>query len=65
LKLQAPGIIAYITIMHAAVPDRALELSRNLCSVFELNEIPIMDVPPAIVVHAGPGILAAAFFIDG
>jgi hypothetical protein len=27
--------------------------------------VPILDVPPAIVTHGGPGILAAAFFTDG
>jgi len=65
VKLQAPRKDhAYISIMHAAVPELALELSRNLCKLFEMKEIPIMDVPPAIVVHCGPGILAAAFFID-
>jgi len=66
VKQQAPrNNHAYISIMHAAVPDLALELSRILCKDFDLNEIPIMDLPPAIVVHGGPGILAAAFFIDG
>jgi hypothetical protein len=29
-----------------------------------LKSVPILDVPPAIVVHGGPGILAAAFFTD-
>ena len=66
VKQQAPrNNHAYISIMHAAVPDLALELSRILCKEFDLNEIPIMDLPPAIVVHGGPGILAAAFFIAG
>ena len=53
---------AYISIMHAAVPERADQFSRLLCSEFGLQSIPILDVPPAIVVHGGPGILAAAFF---
>jgi DegV family protein with EDD domain len=56
---------AYISVMHAAVPELAREFADMLCSEFGLNSIPILDLPPAIVVHGGPGILAAAFFTDG
>ena len=56
---------AYISVMHAAVPELAQNFADILCSEFGLNAIPILDVPPAIVVHGGPGILAAAFFTDG
>jgi DegV family protein with EDD domain len=56
---------AYISIMHAAVPELAREFENKICSEFNLSSIPILDVPPAIVVHGGPGILAAAFFTDG
>jgi DegV family protein with EDD domain len=56
---------AYISVMHAAVPELAREFADILCSEFGLNSIPILDLPPAIVVHGGPGILAAAFFTDG
>jgi DegV family protein with EDD domain len=55
----------YISVMHAAVPELGKEFAEMLCSEFNLNSIPILDVPPAIVVHGGPGILAAAFFTDG
>ena len=55
---------AYISIMHAAVPELAREFAITLCNEFSLNNIPILDVPPAIVTHGGPGILAAAFFTD-
>jgi DegV family protein with EDD domain len=56
---------AYISVMHAAVPELAREFARTLCNEFSLDNIPILDVPPAIVTHGGPGILAAAFFTDG
>jgi len=55
---------AYISVMHAAIPELAHEFAGSLCAEFGLNSIPILDVPPAIVVHGGPGILAAAFFTD-
>lgn len=55
---------AYISIMHAGIPDKAQVFANTLCTEFHLDEIPILDVPPAIVTHGGPGILAAAFFIS-
>jgi DegV family protein with EDD domain len=53
---------AFISVMHAGVPDVASQFAATLCREFNLENIPILDVPPAIVVHGGPGILAAAFF---
>jgi DegV family protein with EDD domain len=52
----------YLSIMHAAVPDQAKALSNDLSLALGLENIPILDVPPAIVTHGGPGILAVAFF---
>ncbi len=56
---------AYISVMHAAVPDLALEFAGRLCRECGVEKIPILDVPPAIATHGGPGILAAAFFTGG
>jgi DegV family protein with EDD domain len=52
----------YLSIMHAAVPDQAEALARDLGQALGLGNVPILDVPPAIVTHGGPGILAVAFF---
>jgi len=66
VKSEAPrNTEAYISVMHAAVPDLANDFAKILCSEFGLNSIPILDVPPAIVAHGGPGILGVAFFTDG
>jgi DegV family protein with EDD domain len=54
----------YLSIMHSAAPDQAKTLADDLCAEFQLPMIPILDVPPAIVTHGGPGILAVAFFLD-
>ncbi len=63
VKTQAArGDEAYISVMHAAVPGSAQDLAQVLCQVCHADRIPILDVPPAIVTHGGPGILAAAFF---
>jgi DegV family protein with EDD domain len=53
---------AYLSVMHAAVPEMAKELANEICTEYNISAIPILDVPPAIVTHGGPGILAVAFF---
>jgi len=52
----------YLSVMHAGVPGEAEALAADLCAHHGLKRIPILDVPPAIVTHGGPGILGVAFF---
>ncbi len=54
---------SYLTIMHAGVQEQGEELARNLAAELQRLEVPVYHVPPAIITHAGPGVLAAAFFI--
>ena len=54
--------VGHLSIMHADVPEQAKMLANELCNEFSLPSIPILDLPPAIVTHGGPGILAVAFF---
>jgi hypothetical protein len=50
--------------MHAGVPDQGQALAAELSVEINQPYVPVRDVPPAIVAHGGPGILAAAFFIQ-
>jgi DegV family protein with EDD domain len=52
----------YLSILHAGVPDQAQALADDLCEEIGIEEATIRDMPPAIVTHAGPGVLGAAFF---
>lgn len=52
----------YLSVMHAGVPDEAEALAADLCAQHGLARIPILDVPPAIVTHGGPGVLGVGFF---
>lgn len=54
-----------LTIMHAGVPEEGQALADELGERLNQPVVPVYDVPPAIVTHAGPGILAAAFFVEG
>lgn len=61
---QAPGDgSGHLSVMHASAQDEAQALADDLCAALDLPSIPILDVPPAIVTHAGPGVLAVAFFV--
>ncbi|MGD2144598.1 MAG: DegV family protein, partial [Anaerolineae bacterium] len=54
----------HLSVMHAAVPDEAQALADDLRASLRLPAVPILNVPPAIVTHAGPGVLAVAFFVS-
>ncbi|MGQ9832717.1 MAG: DegV family protein [Candidatus Villigracilaceae bacterium] len=64
IEQSAQGEEAHLCIMHVEAMDAARELAANLKSALNLNEIPIYELPPAIVVHAGPGALAVGFFTN-
>jgi DegV family protein with EDD domain len=54
----------YLSIMHAGVPDEGLALAIDLGQLVNQSDVPVYNVPPAIVTHGGPGLLAASFFTD-
>lgn len=55
----------FLTIMHGDSLDEAKKLAKTLAELLNLdvNKISIYDLPPAILTHAGPGVLAASYFI--
>ena len=64
VKEQCPKTdTAYLCVMQADILDEARELASRLQSEMGCGEIPTYELPPAIVVHAGPGVLAVGFFI--
>jgi DegV family protein with EDD domain len=53
---------AHLAILEADAMDDALDLRNSFASSLKIKDIQICDLPPAIIVHAGPGVLAASFF---
>ncbi len=51
--------------MHGDSFAEARSLAKILSEYLDLDseKIPIYDLPPAILVHAGPGVLAVSFYI--
>jgi len=52
-----------LCVMQADAPKEAEELAAKLRSRTGLTDIPIYELPPAIVVHGGPGIMGVGFFV--
>jgi len=56
------GEKSYITVSHCGGKERAEQFAAELEEALEINSIPVYEVPPAIVVHGGPGIISVSFF---
>jgi DegV family protein with EDD domain len=53
---------SFLCVMQADAEDTARELTDGLKGPMGVKEIPIYELPPAIVTHGGPGTLAAGFY---
>jgi len=56
------GPESYITVSHCGGQERAETFAKELAEALDLESIPVYVVPPAIVVHAGPGVIVVSFF---
>ncbi|MEL7645699.1 MAG: DegV family protein [Anaerolineaceae bacterium] len=52
----------HLTISHCAAEEQANQLKARLESELHLSDIPVFVVPPAIVVHTGPGVVTTSCF---
>ena len=53
---------AHLCVMHADAEVEAQSMAMDFAAALGVPEVPIYEMPPAIVVHAGPGVLGAGFF---
>jgi DegV family protein with EDD domain len=53
---------ANLCVMQADAAQPAGALAAELCTRMGMTDIPIYELPPAIVTHGGPGVLAIGFF---
>lgn len=53
---------AHLCVMHADAEAEAQSLAAGFAAALGVPEVPIYEMPPAIVVHAGPGVLGVGFF---
>lgn len=64
-KESPRGPISRLSVMHSDAETDARDLAAELGGVLGVTDIPIYDLPPAIVTYAGPRALAASFFLKG
>jgi len=53
---------AHLAVLQVAAEQEAAELAADLKSRMNVPEVPIYQLPPVIVVHAGPGAMGVGFF---
>ena len=54
---------AHLAVIQVAAEREAADLAANLKSRMNVSEVPIYELPPAIVVHGGPGAMGVGFFV--
>jgi DegV family protein with EDD domain len=54
---------AHLCVMQADATEEAEALAADLRTRMNLADIPIYELPPAIITHGGPGVLAIGFFV--
>ncbi len=55
---------SHLAIFQAEAMEDALTLRGEFSEFMSLDSIRITKLPPAIIVHAGPGVVAASFYTD-
>lgn len=58
-----PDSTSHLCVMHADALQEAESLANQLKESLGYKEIPIFEIPPAIVVHAGPKVMGVGFFV--
>lgn len=53
---------AFLNVQHGGAYDEARSLSTEPSKKTGIKDIPITDLPPAILVHGGPDVLGVSFF---
>lgn len=65
LERTARGPDSHLSVLHAGAPEIAQALADDLGRQIAIPEVMIMDLTPAIVTHAGPGMVGVGFFAAG
>lgn len=53
-----------LTIMHGDALEEACAFAKQLEKDLGLKNVPVYDIPPAILTHAGPGCFGVSFFVQ-
>jgi DegV family protein with EDD domain len=53
----------HLCLLHVEAREEAEKLAVELKQLLSLKDIPVYELPPAIVVHAGPRTLGVGFYV--
>ncbi len=53
-----------VGIMYTNIKDKAQKLADEICATYELANVPLLTISPAVSAHAGPGALGVAFYAE-
>ena len=56
---------SHLAVIQVAAEDEAAGLAARLKAAMNLSDVPVYELPPAIVVHGGPGAIGLGFFVAG
>jgi DegV family protein with EDD domain len=54
----------HLGIMHGDIEAEARELAEEFKATLGIESVGIYNLPPAVLVHAGPGVLAVSYFTE-
>jgi fatty acid kinase fatty acid binding subunit len=54
----------HLCVLHVEAEKEAQALVEELQSRIPVAQIPIYELPPAIIVHAGPRAMGVGFFVE-
>jgi DegV family protein with EDD domain len=55
---------AHFCVQEGGDHEEALQLSIQFSEILGFKNIPIYTVPPAILVHGGPGVIGVSYFVE-
>lgn len=53
-----------MNVNHTGLYEEANSIAQEFRDRYGLDDCPVLDIPPAVAAHAGPGALAVAYFVD-
>jgi len=56
------GEVSHLSIMHGGNDAEANALAQEFKAHFNTSQIPVCFLPPAMLVHAGPGVIVVSYF---
>ncbi|MBI9049495.1 MAG: DegV family protein [Anaerolineaceae bacterium] len=63
IEADFPGTdYGYLCVMHGDALSEADLLAEQIQQKYELSDVPVYYLPPAFMVHAGPGLLGVSYF---